>query len=78
MVVCFVFFCLFLLCYVFLLLYFLLFMFLYSYYYVCSVPGILFVLFCVLFVCKCVLYYCHRMSIQLQLTTVLSYHTTLC
>ena len=33
------------------------------------------VLFCVLYVCKYVLYYCQRLSTQLQLTNILSYHT---
>jgi len=40
--------------------------------FVCSVLGILFVLFCVLLVCKCVLYYCYWVSTQLQLTNI--YH----
>ena len=35
---------------------------------------VLFVLFYVLFVCTCVLYYCHRVTTQLQLTNISSYH----
>ena len=34
------------------------------------VVRLLFVLFYVLFVCKCVLCYCHRMTTQLQLTSI--------
>jgi hypothetical protein len=35
------------------------------------------VLFYILFVCKCVLYYCQRVSTQLQLTNISSYHHVL-
>jgi len=38
----------------------------------CTICFIL--LFYVLFLCKCVLYYCRRVSTQLQLTNVSSYH----
>ena len=35
-----------------------------------------FVSFCILFVCKCVLYYCHRVTTQLQLINISSYHNS--
>jgi hypothetical protein len=45
--------------------------------YICLIFFVMYVtfsVFCVLFVCKCVLYYCHRVSIQLQLKYIISYH----